>query len=287
MVRRSLSEQLYGVSSHFILELIQNADDNSYSHDDPRLELTYTGDTLRVDCNELGFSRANVDAICGLGRSSKAEAGFKTKFVGEKGIGFKSVFRVADVVWIASRDYSFKFDVTTRLGMISPIVAEFPAPIRPGWTSFFLKLRSGGGQDGSQLRTEIQRALETLDSTLLAFLRKLQTVVVTLPAPFPGVPNTTVRRREIVRRDGGDEVLTLFQDSQAVSRYLLHRHRVNGMPADERRDSVRTSEIVVGFPIDNNDMPVVESQQAFAFLPINDYSFSVRNLHLPPSELQP
>ena len=61
----------------------------------------------------------NVAAICGLGSSSK-----KSKkrpedsiiYVGEKGIGFKSVFRVADVVWVSSRAYSFKFDSEAPVG---------------------------------------------------------------------------------------------------------------------------------------------------------------------------
>jgi HSP90 family molecular chaperone len=123
----SIAEQLYRKSTHFLLELIQNADDNSYERDTlPQLNITYRNKCLQVDCNETGFSERNVEAICRVGYSTKAGADHATRYVGEKGIGFKSVFKVADVVWILSRGYSFKFDKNARLGMIAPVGQTFP-----------------------------------------------------------------------------------------------------------------------------------------------------------------
>lgn len=107
--------------THFLLELIQNADDNKYEGLSPTLDITYSNRTLRIDCNEIGFGRRNVETICSVGASIKAGLGNSTRYIGEKGIGFKSVFKVAHTVWIKSSHYSFKFDRREKLGMIAPI----------------------------------------------------------------------------------------------------------------------------------------------------------------------
>jgi hypothetical protein len=80
-----LSDQLYQNSNHFLLELIQNADDNHYEAEMPTLHLSYARNHLRIDCNEVGFSPKDVDAICRIGQSTKTGAGVSTQYVGEKG----------------------------------------------------------------------------------------------------------------------------------------------------------------------------------------------------------
>lgn len=99
-----LSEELYSKPTHFLLELIQNADDNKYAPDvTPKLSIVYRKDGyLWVGCNELGFTAANVEAICRIAASTKKVEGSQKGYIGEKGIGFKSVFKVADSVWIKS-----------------------------------------------------------------------------------------------------------------------------------------------------------------------------------------
>ena len=47
-----------------------------------------------VDCNEDGFTRENVEAICNVGASTKTRNNSQY-YIGEKSIGFKSVFMVA------------------------------------------------------------------------------------------------------------------------------------------------------------------------------------------------
>ena len=49
---------------------------------------------------------------------------------------------VADVVWISSREYSFKFDKSEPLGMIAPTWERFPEEVKPGYTSMLLQLSS-------------------------------------------------------------------------------------------------------------------------------------------------
>jgi hypothetical protein len=87
----------------FLLEPIQNADHNHYEMGDPTLHLIYPKYHLGVDCNETGFWPKDIDANCSVGQSSKKGAGVSTQYVGEKGIGFKSVIKAVDVVWSRSR----------------------------------------------------------------------------------------------------------------------------------------------------------------------------------------
>src|SRR5262245_48631613 len=91
----SLSEALFHKPTHFHLELIQNADDNEDKGNDPELRISFANNRLRFDCNEVGFSPENVEAICGIGRGHKAGVGNTTRYIDGKGIGFKSVFKVA------------------------------------------------------------------------------------------------------------------------------------------------------------------------------------------------
>jgi len=67
-----LSDELYTKNIHFLLEFIQNADDNTYAADViPTLRLKLDSGHICMDCNEVGFSEANVAAICKIGERTK------------------------------------------------------------------------------------------------------------------------------------------------------------------------------------------------------------------------
>ena len=71
-LRYSLSTELYSKDTHFLLELIQNADDNTYLEGiQPTLNVSLESDWLVIECNEVGFSEANVRALCKSGASTK------------------------------------------------------------------------------------------------------------------------------------------------------------------------------------------------------------------------
>ena len=67
-----LSEDLYSDDTHFVSELIQNADDNEYANGVvPRLEFRLKPERLVVVNNEIGFSAKNVWSLCRTGKSTK------------------------------------------------------------------------------------------------------------------------------------------------------------------------------------------------------------------------
>lgn len=77
----SLSAELYQKDIHFLMELIQNAEDNEYKQGvEPTLEFVLTKKditgtrapaTLLVFNNEVGFSKENIDSICSIGHSTR------------------------------------------------------------------------------------------------------------------------------------------------------------------------------------------------------------------------
>ena len=63
-----LSRELYNYDGHFLLELLQNADDNSYPDGvEPTLRIEVSDREVVVTNNEIGFSNDNVSAICHVG----------------------------------------------------------------------------------------------------------------------------------------------------------------------------------------------------------------------------
>ncbi|KAK3192812.1 hypothetical protein K4F52_001169 [Lecanicillium sp. MT-2017a] len=87
-----LADNLYQDSSHFLFELLQNADDNSFSDAImPTLNIVlYSRDGslyLRTDCNERGFLLKDLHAICRIGQSTKSVATDGTRSsIGEKAL---------------------------------------------------------------------------------------------------------------------------------------------------------------------------------------------------------
>ena len=100
---------LYSNNLRFIFELIQNVDDCDYPNSENcRLDMQFRfdEDEIILTYNEVGFTPFNVFAITGIAEAAKNVSSSKNE-IGEKGIGFKSVFGVADKVLIRSGWFSF------------------------------------------------------------------------------------------------------------------------------------------------------------------------------------
>ncbi len=95
-----LAEQ-YSDPSHFVYELLQNAEDEKATEVEIRL---YT-DKLLFKHNGKPFDIRDIDGVTGLGNSKKQE---DLNAIGKFGLGFKSVFAVTRTPKIYSGDYAFK-----------------------------------------------------------------------------------------------------------------------------------------------------------------------------------
>ncbi|KAI7554988.1 hypothetical protein KC331_g156 [Hortaea werneckii] len=268
-----LSEELYSKPSHFILELIQNSDDNKYASDViPKLQIVYREDGfLFIGSNEVGFTAANVQAICRIACSTKKVEGSQKGYIGEKGIGFKAVFKVADMVWIKSGALSFAFDKTKPLGMIAPQWTEFPAGSSMNERTMFCF------RIPEQEHREIVAAhLLELKPELLIFLRQLKKVEITMQDKAGKIEQSFSLAREddqvsSVRRTTLRHVITHPNAVSSDEQFLVFRDTKTGMPREKKREKVTESDVLMAFPVSGSMQPVLSDRRTFNYLPIRSY----------------
>lgn len=213
-----------------------------------------------------------MEALCRIGNSTKKLVDRRKGFIGEKGIGFKSVFKVADIVHISSSAYSFRFDSSELLGMITPITESFPsAQYIEGQTQMLLDLKGT-----SELRS-INKDLHEIEPQLLIFLRKLQKIIIHTPL----VNREFEAEKTKYDEEFKGETMKLWRKElprkkEAITKYLIVRRAAGNLPLDSRRDGVTETEIVLAFPISEYGQPLLKSQDTYAYLPIGNYGFCVR-----------
>jgi hypothetical protein len=271
-----LAEDLYSVDTHFVLECIQNAADNHYKPEvEPLLRICARSDRIQLDCNEAGFTPADIKAICRVGGSNKTS---KKGFIGAKGIGFKSVFKIAQEAHIHSPPYSFKFDKGRELGMIIPIWVpeeEVLVDSTKDCQTSILLLPPPNKNFTKHLRT-----FKAISPTLLLFLPKLKRLEILLHEKQADGGEVITRRNLRSKVDERDNFITLMVEDSSSSHPEEHRYRKTtgrwkAREGEKQREGVITSQTVLAFPVTSKGTPLESSQNVHAFLPICDFGFKV------------
>ena len=271
---RTLADDLYNKDTHFIFELIQNAEDNTYEKQGTyppyiSFRLTKTDPTctsgssgaLIIQNNETGFNADNVDAICAVGETTKEK---EHGYIGEKGIGFKSVFRVTENPHIFSNGYHFclpESDEETGLGYIVPQWIESP-PEGLDLSETYIILPLTKPDFGYE---KIEEMLRDIEPEIVLFLSTLQEIQI--------------------KTDTGDDFTILKDDSAMPEVQIIAEGKKQGLvfsnsdgflvctecfdkPADihhEKREGIENRDVTVGFPLDENSTAV---GKVFAYLPV-------------------
>lgn len=278
---RSISEQLYSSKYRFLYEIIQNADDSLYDNarrTSKRVYLAFniTPQEFVIETNEDGFTRANVEAICATGKSSKPSGA--NDFIGEKGFGFKSVFSVADKVHIQSGVWSFCFQHERDgdgLGMVTPLDAPPVSLPKDIVTRISLTLSTAARRDYQRLLD----AVADLPETTLLFLQKLEEIVISTVQESEQVKTLRICKR---RRPSESKVIitrtvTQGQDSGHDTEliedhtFYVFQHTITQMPEDNRRMGLTSAIVDLAFPIhEATEEPKISEvgQHVFAFLPL-------------------
>lgn len=155
---------LYSDRTHFVYELLQNAEDASAS----RVAIELYNDRLEFLHDGKLFDEADVRGICGVGEGTKPEDLTK---IGKFGIGFKSVYAYTDTPEIHCGQEHFGIKHYVRPYAIKP--TGVPEP----WTTrFVFPFKSSFDSDISPCK-EISARLKSLNVRTLLFLRNIVEVV--------------------------------------------------------------------------------------------------------------
>ncbi|XP_029311722.1 uncharacterized protein LOC115024372 isoform X2 [Cottoperca gobio] len=262
-----LSTELYSKDTHFVLELIQNADDNSYPSEVgvvPALAFVVERDSITILNNETGFQERNIRAICDVGQSTKGK--HKYGYIGQKGIGFKSVFKVTDCPEIHSNGFHLRFDKTCGpMGYILPHWTEDERlldtrDINPhSWTTkICLPLRSESKQT--------RNLFHDVHPSLLLFLHRLRSITI--------YNQSEKRLVTMTRKDLSHNVLEV-EHTEGIERWLVVKTTVQ---PKKIKEDVESTELALAFQLDSN---ITESdfvcqpqkQPVFAYLPLRSFGF--------------
>ena len=281
---RHVAEDLYDTDTRFIFELLQNAEDNRYgsvlSRDEiPYINFTLHEDRLVVDSNEDGFNEQDVRAICSIHNSSKPLTG---GYIGHKGIGFKSVFKVAQTVHIQSGPFCFSFKHRRNesgLGMITPSNQEhdvLPDEVRTRITLFLIH------PDDFDARA---KELTEIPDTLLLFLRKLKKITVDLRPPKESAFSSASYEFCRNASETSTRISKMANGEETVKNFLIRKATVSDLPEHPSRQGLNDAEVVLAFPVDASLKPIKEPQYVYSFLPMRREGFDVRQSRPPVSRL--
>jgi hypothetical protein len=141
---------LYSERTHFIFELIQNAEDAGAT----RISFDVHDDRLEVRHDGRPFTEEDVRGVCGVARSTK-----DLTSIGKFGIGFKAVYAYTTAPRIYSGDEAFRIENYVRPYGIDPVGNDD--------TLFVFPLATAA--DAGQIRA----AVRALDPDAFLFLRNL------------------------------------------------------------------------------------------------------------------
>ncbi|KAK3260815.1 hypothetical protein CYMTET_30248, partial [Cymbomonas tetramitiformis] len=194
---RHLGAELYSSPTHFLMELLQNAEDNTYSPEagPPTLRVRVGEDYLHLWNNERGFRPCDVLSVCSLAASTKTGG----KYIGQKGLGFKSVFAATCSPHVVSGPWAFRFCLPGKdeMAAITPHwlrPEQLPAPLRAQAPDAVTTAVISGADSvsnpavpGTHLFLPLKDGLETnfcdslvaaLDPLIMLAMRRLQRLVI-------------------------------------------------------------------------------------------------------------
>lgn len=272
---RELSEGIYSDDNHFIYELIQNAEDTKSNEKNHVLEFILEDNGLTVFNNEIGFNEEQIKAICSFGNSTKSKDK-NSGFIGEKGIGFKSVFKITDFPAISSNGYRFKFrrfneDNETEYVIPHWIndteLKQYSDKFRNN-THTTLYLPFSQDKKEASLK-KLKYDIRNIEPSLLLFLNQLNNIKI--------IQNGKTQLNTLKKEIKDEDLLQcIIKNGELEEKYYLFKKQISVKDTlDEvinkngRRKDVKEREIVLAFPNAKNEKT---DDRIFAFLPTKLHS---------------
>ncbi|WP_025772410.1 sacsin N-terminal ATP-binding-like domain-containing protein [Thioalkalivibrio sp. HK1] len=155
--------RLYSDRTHFIYELLQNAEDK----DAKRVRFNLYKDRLEFLHDGTPFDEEDIRGICGIGEGTKSDDLTK---IGKFGIGFKSVYAYTSSPRIHCGDENFRIEFYVRPSKEKEIKISSP------WTTKFIFPFDLPSIPSEKAYNEIVHRLITLNVRTLLFLRNIEEI---------------------------------------------------------------------------------------------------------------
>jgi hypothetical protein len=175
----NLLADLYADRTHFIFEVLQNAEDARATF----VRFEYHDGELRISHNGRPFSESDVVGICSIAESTKKD---EVNSIGKFGIGFKSVYAYTEAPHIHSGEEHFKIEKYVR-----PYAIEGVFPKHPATTLFILPFKANIRPEEKE---QIVRAFEIFASSSILFLRSIERVDLIVESKFGRTISSSTER---------------------------------------------------------------------------------------------
>lgn len=254
MLRRSLERniQLYTDKSHFIYELLQNAEDAGAT----QIRFEQYEDRLVVLHNGHPFTERNLQGLCDIGLSDKTN---DLNQIGEFGVGFKSVFGICKMFYLYSQPD--KNGLKEGYQQFAVEVRDFTHPVdieaqevEHGYTTKFIfpycvRLSFSGFSSLKELNQKLSERLQNLGITTLLFMKNLKSIEYTIKLPGLDTSGTYLLDKNRIN-DHCALVSALGENAsepkgEEIS-YLVFSRKVDGIQEN------RTIEIAFAVMVDEN-----------------------------------
>ena len=295
---------------HFVLELIQNSDDNSYESAnmiEPTLIFLIEPNQITMFNNEIGFHSKHINAICDVKASTKGK--HQRGYIGRKGIGFKSVFTITDRPEIHSNGYHIQFNLdnghigyilpnwigeSSNLAYIQFMNASIKEMIKENEKKFndlvdvekvgdlntciHLPLKSDSEMQMHK-SSLLTNNFNDIKPYLLLFLNRLRNLVIINKS------NTSLENRIFYHREDIDENLVQIKSSQELdnvndssSFFLMMRENLPVPENLKPNDDVESTDLCLAFPLNsflniNSSSVTLSKMDVFAYLPLRTFGF--------------
>ncbi len=238
--------QLYSERTHFIFELIQNAEDAGATE----LAFELFGDRLEMRHDGRPFTEADVRGVCGVGQSAKS--GDLTQ-IGKFGIGFKSVYAYTKTPRIYSGREHFG---------IESYVRPFPVPPLDEPGTLFVFPFDHDTVPAAVAGREIAAALTALEPGIVLFL----TSIDRLRVGGAGVAGAVIGRSVSGERRTGAPRRVLLSKDLSRDEWLVWDRQVEGLGEAPAR-------VEIAFRVERGKIVPCASSPLTVFVPTEKETF--------------
>ncbi|MGH3286385.1 MAG: sacsin N-terminal ATP-binding-like domain-containing protein [Streptosporangiaceae bacterium] len=245
--------QLYSERTHFIFELIQNAEDAGATE----LAFELFEDRLELRHDGRPFTEADVRGLCGVGQSDKASdtTGDLTA-IGKFGIGFKSVYAYTRTPRIYSGGEAFRIENFVRPYAVNP-------PAEPVAETLFVFPFDHDPVPAEVAAREIAAALDALQPRILLFLRNIGRLRTGGRGAANSVVERSVVERSVADGPGAARRVTVSRDGRREG-WLTWQRPVEGHPGQR---------VEVAFRLEGERVSPVGASPLTAFFPTEKETF--------------